>query len=155
MASERVTSLALVDTNARPDTLSQTAVRHSFNMIVALPLSFRRLSEYSLRTLVHPSAAQDVRTEIVDMSVRVGARTYTRQNRAVIGRGDLRPVLHSINVPTAVVVGAEDRLTPLELSQEIHAVIPQSTMTVIPDCGHLPSIEKPAAMAEILLKLMK
>ena len=89
------------------------------------------------------------------MAVRVGARTYIRQNRAVAARRDLRPVLQSIAVPTAVVVGAEDRLTPIELSREIHDLTPGSTLHVIPDCSHLPPIEKPAALAAILLGLLK
>jgi pimeloyl-ACP methyl ester carboxylesterase len=47
------------------------------------------------------------------------------------------PVLQSIAVPTAVVVEAEDRLTPLALSREIHDLTPGSTLHVIPDCAHL------------------
>jgi pimeloyl-ACP methyl ester carboxylesterase len=89
------------------------------------------------------------------MGARVGARTYIRQNRAVAARKDLRPGLHSIAVPTAVIVGAEDLMTPIELSQEIHGLTPGSTLHVIPGCGHLPPIEKPAALAVILLELMK
>jgi pimeloyl-ACP methyl ester carboxylesterase len=46
-------------------------------------------------------------------------------------------------------------VTPIELSQEIHDLTPGSTLHVIPDCGHLPPIEKPAALAVILLGLMK
>ena len=42
-----------------------------------------------------------------------------------------------------------------ELSQEIHQLTPGSTLHVIPGCGHLPPIEKPAALAAILLGLMK
>jgi pimeloyl-ACP methyl ester carboxylesterase len=67
----------------------------------------------------------------------------------------MRPGLHSIAVPTAVIVGAEDLMTPIELSQEIHGLTPGSTLHVIPGCGHLPPIEKPAALAVILLELMK
>jgi pimeloyl-ACP methyl ester carboxylesterase len=89
------------------------------------------------------------------MGVRVGAKTYIRQNGAVAARTDLRPVLQSIAVPTAVIVGSEDRLTPIELSQEIHDLTPGSTLHVIPGSGHLPPIEKPAELAVILLGLMK
>ena len=63
-------------------------------------------------------------------------------------------MLAGIAVPTAVIIGEEDRLTPLAMSQEIHALTPGSTLHVIPDCGHLPPIETPDAMAALLTKWM-
>jgi pimeloyl-ACP methyl ester carboxylesterase len=154
MAPERVTRLALIDTNARPDAFARKAYRHLANL-VAITGDFERLSERSVSSMVHPSTPNDVRSELAEMGVRVGARTYIRQNRALAVRTDLRPVLQSIAIATAVVVGSEDRLTPIDLSQEIHDLTPGSTLHVIPGCGHLPPIEKPAALAGILLGLMK
>jgi pimeloyl-ACP methyl ester carboxylesterase len=153
MAPDRVTCLALVDTRVRPDTFSQLLYRHSVNLIVKA-VDYRRLAKYSLGSLVHPSAAPGIRAELIEMSVRVGAKAYTVQNRAVIGRADLRSMLPSINIPTSVVVGAEDRMTPVEQSQEIHRLIPGATLQIIQECGHLPPIEKPEAMAKILLQLL-
>ena len=152
LAPDRVTQLALVDTNARADTLAQKAYRRAANLAVGALGDFRKLVERSLPSLLHPDAPQDVRDEMVEMSVRVGPEAYVRQNRAVAARKDLRPVLAGIAVPTAVIVGEEDRLTPLAMSQEIHALIPGSTLHVIPDCGHLPPIEAPDAMAALLAK---
>jgi pimeloyl-ACP methyl ester carboxylesterase len=149
LAPERVTRLALVDTNARPDTLAQKAYRSASNLAVGA-LDFRKLAEQSVSALIHPRAEQDVRAELVEMSMRVGAEAYVRQNHAVAAREDLRPVLSAITVPTVVVVGQEDRLTPPEMSEEIHNLTPGSTLHVIPDCGHLPPIEKPQAMAAVL-----
>ena len=152
LAPDRVTRLALVDTNARPDTLAQKAYRRTANLAVRALGDFRKLAERSLPSLLHPDAPQDVRDEMVEMSVRVGPEAYVRQNRAVAARRDLRLVLAGIAVPTAVIVGEEDRLTPLAMSQEIHALTPSSTLHVVPDCGHLPPIEAPDAMAALLAK---
>ena len=105
--------------------------------------------------LIHASAGADVHAELVEMSLRVGAATYIRQNRAVVARADLRPGLHQIAIPMAVVVGAEDRLTPVKLSHEIHALIDGSTFHILDSRGHLPLIEKPEAMAGILLDLLR
>jgi pimeloyl-ACP methyl ester carboxylesterase len=154
IAPERVTRLALIDTNARADAIAQTAYRHLANF-VAIAGDFERLAKRSVNSLVHPSTPNDVRAELAEMGARVGVKTYIRQNGAVASRKDLRPVLQSIAIPTAVIVGSEDRLTPIEFSQEIHDLTPESTFYVIPDCGHLPPIEKPAALAVILLELMK
>lgn len=154
IAPERVTRLALVDTNARPDTLAQKATRLATNLVVGNARDFRALAASGVGSLVHPSAPPDVREELAEMSARVGAEAYVRQNRAVSARDDLRPVLPSIAVPTSVVVGREDRLTPVELSREIHALTPRSTLHILPDCGHLPPIEAPEAMAALLRDLM-
>ena len=150
LAPERVTRLALVDTNARPDTLAQKVYRRAANLAVRALGDFQILAERSLPSLIHPDAPQDVRDELVEMSVRVGPEVYVRQNRAVAARKDLRPVLAGIAFPTAVIVGEEDRLTPLAMSQEIHALTPGSTLHVIPGCGHLPPIEAPEALAALL-----
>ena len=150
LAPDRVTRLALVDTNARSDTLAQKGYRRAANLAVGALGDFRTLAEHSLSSLLRPDAPQDVRDEMVEMSVRVGPEAYVRQNRAVAARKDLRPLLAGITVPTAVIVGEEDRLTPLEMSQEIHALTPGSTLHVISGCGHLPPIEAPDALAGLL-----
>jgi pimeloyl-ACP methyl ester carboxylesterase len=97
IAPERVTQLALVDTNARPDTVRQKIYRRLANVAVGVTKDFERLAQRNLGSLVHPSTAQDVRAELVKMSARVGARIYIRQNRAVTARGDLRKVLPNID----------------------------------------------------------
>ena len=153
-APGRVTQLALVDTNARPDTLRQKAFRRLANAVVGMTRDFRRTAERSLGSLVHPSTPEDVRAELLEMSVRVGPKAYIRQNRAVTRRRDLRKALTGIAVPSAVIVGQDDRVTPVELSREMHGLLPGSTLHVIPDCGHLPPIEQPEALAALLKQLL-
>jgi pimeloyl-ACP methyl ester carboxylesterase len=155
LAPERISHLALIDTNALPDTLDRKLYRRLANLVVGATRDFRRQAERSLASLVHPDAPDDVRAELVEMSVRVGARAYVRQNRAVLARGDLRGVLPGVRSPTSVIVGEDDRMTPVSLSREIHRLIPGSTLHLIPDCGHLPPIEQPQAVAALLLELLQ
>ena len=155
LAPQRISHLALIDTNALPDTLSRKLYRHLANLVVGATRDFRRQAERSLGSLVHPGASEAVRAELVDMSVRVGAQAYVRQNRAVIARGDLCEVLRGVRTPTSVIVGRDDRMTPVSLSREIHRLTPGSTLHLIPDCGHLPPIEKPEAVAALLLELLQ
>jgi pimeloyl-ACP methyl ester carboxylesterase len=150
IAPQRVTRLALIDTNARADTMGRRVFRRLANVVAATTSDFANLSRRNVASLVDPAAPEDVRAELAAMGARVGAKAYIRQNRAAAARPDLRPILRAISVPTAVVVGAEDRLTPPELSREIHALTPGSVLHVIPDCGHLPPIEKPKELASIL-----
>jgi pimeloyl-ACP methyl ester carboxylesterase len=154
IAPERVTHVALVDTNARPDSFGRKAYRGLANLVVGVTRDFRRVAERSIPSLVHSATTDDVRKELVDMSVRVGPEAYVRQNRAVIKRRDLRSVLPGIAVPTVVVVGQDDLLTPVAMAREIQRMTLGSTLHVLPDCGHLPPIEKPQAMASLLRELL-
>ncbi len=54
---------------------------------------------------------------------------------------DLRKWLHRIDVPTAIVWGAEDKIFPEPYAHAYHELIPGSALTVIPECGHLPHQE--------------
>jgi pimeloyl-ACP methyl ester carboxylesterase len=155
LAPARVTHLALVDTNARPDMLRQKVYRRLANMVVNLTNDFRPLARRGLSSLVHPDAPEDVKAEMIEMSVRVGPEVYVRQNRAVWKRPDLRKILPGIAVPTSVIVGREDVLLPVAMSREIHELTPNSTLHVIPDCGHLPPIEKPGIVADLLRGLVR
>jgi pimeloyl-ACP methyl ester carboxylesterase len=134
IAPQRVMRLALIDTNARSDNIKRKAVRYLSNFAAEMASNFDKLSERSASSLIHPSASEDVRAEMASMGARVGAKIYIRRNRAVAARNDMRHVLGTITVPTAVIVGSEDTLTPVKFSQEIHDLTPGSALHIIPDC---------------------
>jgi pimeloyl-ACP methyl ester carboxylesterase len=52
-------------------------------------------------------------------------------------------LLPQINVPTLVVVGAEDTITPVSMSQTLADKIPNAKLEIIPQAGHLSNIEQP------------
>lgn len=58
--------------------------------------------------------------------------------------------LHRIRLPTQVVWGDTDRLFPLEYGRRLASLIPGARLDVIDDCGHLPQVEQPDALAEIV-----
>jgi 3-oxoadipate enol-lactonase len=58
---------------------------------------------------------------------------------------DMRSVAGSVTVPTLVLVGEHDSIAPPNLSHELAALIPGTLLLVIPDAGHLPNEENPAA----------
>lgn len=149
-APERVTRLALVDTNARPDTPEQTARRRATNAAMLAADDLAALAGPGIAYMLHPATGADARAALMAMTLRVGASAYVRQNEAVIARADLRPVLGTIAIPTIIVVGREDLMTPLACSQEISDAIPNARLRIIPDCGHLPPIEQPQALAALL-----
>jgi pimeloyl-ACP methyl ester carboxylesterase len=80
------------------------------------------------------------------MAVDTGAEALQRQHAAIMARLDSRPLLASIRCPTLVIVGREDALTPLELAQEMASGIAGAKLEIIPDCGHLSTMERPDAV---------
>jgi 3-oxoadipate enol-lactonase len=64
---------------------------------------------------------------------------------AMAHRPDSRPHLATIDIPTAVVVGEDDTITPLEMSQAMSEAIPGATLSIIPSAGHIANIEAPTA----------
>lgn len=60
----------------------------------------------------------------------------------------------NITLPTAIIWGAEDTTTPLPQGENLHRLIPNSTLTVIPDVGHIPMIEDPAAFDAALISAL-
>jgi pimeloyl-ACP methyl ester carboxylesterase len=59
-------------------------------------------------------------------------------------------MLASITCPTLVLIGREDALTPLELSQEMAAGIPKAKLEIVSDCGHLSTMERPQQVNNVL-----
>ena len=152
-APERVDALALVDTSVRPDTAEQQAYRRRVNAAMLQAADLLALAAPAIRSMVHAGVDLRVHAELEEMTRRVGARTYVRQNEALLARADLRPILATIAAPTLVVVGAQDAMTPVALSEEIRDGIAGAELAVVPDCGHLPPIEAPQVMAGLLTRL--
>lgn len=73
--------------------------------------------------------------------------------RAMAARPDRTDVLRSFTNPVAVVVGAEDQVTPLDDAHHMVDAAPDATLTVVPNAAHLSPVEEPAAVAEALAGL--
>ena len=72
----------------------------------------------------------------------------------MLGDADLRPILPSLRMPVAVIVGEEDYATPIAMSQHLHKAIPGSTLTILPGGRHLTPVECPDQIAALLLALL-
>lgn len=149
-APERVTRLALIDTSARGDTPLRTAQRRAG--IESLRRgTFLGVTRRLLDDLVDPSHMEDqVAAEMKAMALRVGKQAFLRQQHAIMQRPDSTALLPLIAVDTMIVVGAGDRLTPVEHAREMQTAIPHATLHVIPRCGHMPALEEPAQVSALL-----
>ena len=89
------------------------------------------------------------------MAEETGVAAFLRQQEAIIGRPDSRPGLGRIACPTLVLVGEGDEATPPELAREIAAGIAGSHLVVIPDSGHLSTLEQPQAVTAALVDWLR
>jgi pimeloyl-ACP methyl ester carboxylesterase len=154
-APGRVRKLALLDTSARPDTPEQSAARHAFVAMAEGGRLGEVVDTLTLRYL-HRDRHKDARLRgiVRAMAVDTGPEAFVRQQQATISRPDSRPLLADIRCPTLVLAGDGDDLTPPELAREIADGIAGSKLVIVPDCGHLCTIERPepvnVALAEWL-----
>ncbi|MFM2042301.1 MAG: hypothetical protein RLY86_877 [Pseudomonadota bacterium] len=154
-APGRVARLCLLDTTARPDTGEQTERRQAM-IRLAEGGAFDRIPPLLLPGLIHPDRVGEdaVAGEVVRMAHRVGAAAFVRQQRAIMGRADSRSDLSRITVPTLVIVGADDTLTPVDRAAEMADAILGASLHVIPRCGHLSPLEQPAAVNALLREFL-
>ncbi|MDA9424298.1 MULTISPECIES: alpha/beta fold hydrolase [Bradyrhizobium] len=150
-APERVARLALINTQARPDTPEATARRLGL-MERARRGELRAIREESFPELVHPSRRDDA--ELLKLvhaqDEDVGIDGYLRQQTAIIARVDSRPTLSAIKCPTLVLTGDADNTIPNALSKEMAEGIVGARLVILDRCGHLPQAEQPEATVRAL-----
>lgn len=150
-APGRVSRLALLNTSARPDN-DEAKEKRKKQIEKAEKGEFPALVEAALPAFVHPSRQEDksLRETITAAHNDAGVEAYIRQQTAIMGRNDSRPDLKNISIPTLVLTGDDDKLIPLETSQEMAASIPGAKLVIIPQCGHMSPLEQPEAVNSAL-----
>lgn len=151
----RVRKLALFDTSAAPDSPSRAMQRRAGLRLLDRG-RFAGVTQQLLPSLVHAQHVDGpIGVEVRAMAQRVGAQAYRRQQIAILERPDSRPLLASIEVPTLVAVGEDDRLTPPAAAEEIHRGIAGSVLERIAQCGHLPTMERPQVATALLRRWLQ
>jgi pimeloyl-ACP methyl ester carboxylesterase len=146
LAPERIDRVALLDTNARADVPERSAEREKF-IAMARAGKFAEVNAALTPRYLHPDHRGAAFRNIVDaMAADVGAEGFIRQQRAIMSRPDSRPMLPDIKCPALVLVGDSDAATPPDLSREMSDAIPGAKLVIVKDCGHLSTIEQPAAV---------
>ena len=155
-APDRLTRIALMDTNALAET-PQSAADYE-PMIIKIRSG--RLSE-AVSDLLPPDtlAAGPYRNEVMalvaDMAENIGADVIVRQVRALQRRRDQQAALRRCKVPALVLCGAEDGMTPIKRHSFMADLIPYAELKVIEGAGHLPTLEQPEATTAALLEWLR
>ena len=150
-AADRVQRLALIDTQATPDSAEQVARRHALSEQTHIG-RFHGVQPSMLPHIVHHSHLDDpaVTQPILDMAREIGAEGFLREQAAILARPDSRPLLVDVEISTVVIVGRHDQSTPLARAAEMAADISRSRLVVLEDCGHMSPLEKPGEVTATL-----
>jgi pimeloyl-ACP methyl ester carboxylesterase len=155
-APDRVAKLALINTQARPDT-PEAMTRRRDMIARAQAGDYRVILDELFPGFVHPSRIGEavLRQLVHDMGDDIGVEAFVRQQTAIIGRADSRPTMATITCPTLVLTGDTDNTIPNSLSVEMAEGIPGAQLSIIPDCGHLPQVERTQACADALVEWLR
>ena len=155
-APERVTHLALMDTNPLPEPDDVRKIRAD----QVARVNTNGL-EHVMRDELKPNYLADGprRNEVLDlcmtMALDLGTNTFATQAHAITNRPDQQQTLQQVGVPTLILTGDCDRLCPMDRHTLMHDLVPDSTLVVIPDAGHLPTLEQPSLSTKAMQKWLQ
>lgn len=152
---ERITRLCLLDTNPLAETPQVAAMREP--QIVAAKTG--RLVEV-MRDEMKPNylapgpARQDVLDLVMEMARTLGPDVFIRQSRALQRRRDQQGTLRRVHVPTMVICGEHDELCPVRRHTFMAELIDSARLHVLENAGHLPTLETPDEVIDLLYDWM-
>jgi pimeloyl-ACP methyl ester carboxylesterase len=154
-AAARVAKLALLNTSARTDAPEVTEARLR-RIALTRQGRFAEQQAAAFPNSVHPSRAADpaLREQARLAAEEVGPDAFIRQQTAIMGRSDSRPLLADIRIPTLVLTSDTDLLVSNAFSREMAEAIPGARLVIVADCGHSSPAEQPAAVNAALDDLL-
>lgn len=148
---ERISRVALFATDPLAEAPAVAAAREA--RIVAARsgrLAQAMAEEIPPQALADSGWRDDVLVLIRDMALNLGEGVYLRQSRALQRRPDQQKTLRKSMLPTLVIAGQADTLIPPRRAEFLAGIMPFASLHVIPDAGHLPTLEQPETVTEIL-----
>jgi pimeloyl-ACP methyl ester carboxylesterase len=150
---DRIAGLALADTRAEPDddagrdrrrAVAEKARSEGSGAIAAEP-----------PPLLSESADPALWDRVKDMIRRQPGDSIAAAALGMAERADSRPILGGIDVPTTVIVGSADTLTPPPMSESMAKAIPLAELVVLDGAGHLSNLESPDSFTAALSSLLR
>lgn len=141
----RVAGLLLVDTRAEADDEAARAGRRAAREKVRAEGRRALIEPMADRLLAPRSRADGALRSRVLAAMEQPETGILGALHALENRPDSTPTLATIDVPTCIVVGEEDVVTPPALAEAMHRRIAGSRLVVLPGVGHLPNLEAPEA----------
>jgi 3-oxoadipate enol-lactonase len=150
-AQDRVRGLVLCDTRAEPDA-NENKLKRAAGIDFVRKNGVEPFLTPFLKDAVSNQAAMPF---LRGVAAKSSPEAVMAALAALAARPDAIPNLPKIKVPTAVLVGSQDKLTPLPLSETMRSRIPGAELHIIPDAGHFSNAENPAAFNDRLVSFLK
>lgn len=143
-APERVTRIALMDTNCLAETPPVAANREpQIVKVKSGKLTEVMRDELKPNYLAPGPRRPAVLQTVMDMAHTLGPDVFIHQSRALQRRRDQQSTLRKIRQPALVLCGAHDVLCPVKRHSFMAELIPHARLVVLEDAGHLPTLETP------------
>jgi 3-oxoadipate enol-lactonase len=150
----RLARLILADTRSAPDSAEGRSARAE-NIELVRSQGVPALLERLMPKLLSPNASPEVVANVRAMGGRQTRAGVSAALAAMRDRADSTPFLANIAVPTLVIVGDADTISPPEEARAIASALPQAEIAVIPGAGHLSNLESPAAFTAEVRKFLE
>jgi|SRR6516225_1942010 pimeloyl-ACP methyl ester carboxylesterase len=156
VAPGRVERVALLDTGFLPRPAGEAGKAERAGRMALLDVAYTRgmraMGRQWLQRMVHPSRLEETPLidSMLDMIERQTPAMFAAQIEALLDRPDASDVLAHIECPTLILCGRDDAWSPLSTHHAMHVAIPGSCLVAIPDCGHMSTMERPAAVGAAL-----
>ena len=152
-APERVTRLALMDTNPLAEAPERARIRDDqIDRVIAGGLAEVIRDDMKPHYLADGPDRRALLDLCMAMALALGPDVFVAQSRALQTRPDQCDTLRGVRVPTLILCGTEDRLCPPERHHMMHELVPGAALTMIDAAGHMPTIEQPTLTNEALQK---
>jgi pimeloyl-ACP methyl ester carboxylesterase len=153
----RVRALVLADTRAGADSEEARAKRREL-ITLARQKGSAAVAEAQIAGMVGKTTREE-RPEVVDSMRRMleaaPVRGIVGALEAMMARPDSTLTLTTIDVPTLILVGDEDVLTPVKEAEAMHGAIAGSRLEVIASAGHVSNVEQPDAFNRVLADFLE
>ena len=154
---QRVRALILADTRPQSDTEEARRAREETAQR-ALREGMQTVADAMLPKLLAPSTREEkpeVFERVREMILATRPEGAAAALRGMAARRDQTDLLQEIDVPTLIIVGSEDALTPPKDSETMHRAIRGSRLVVIEGAGHVSNLERPAEFNRALEDFLK
>jgi pimeloyl-ACP methyl ester carboxylesterase len=151
---ERVRALALCDTRANIDS-PEVAANREKTAQSALAKGIGWVADESGPGLMRPAPDPEVARTVRQLILENSAEGVAAMHRGLAERPDSTDTLPRITCPTLVVVGEEDRISPLPVAEQMAKTIPGARLVRIPAAGHVSNLENRAAFDSALMAFLE
>lgn len=155
LAADRIRGIGLLSTAADQDTDKKKKMRKELIRLSSIG-KFKGVTPRLLPQFLSPAALEDeaLTLRVMEMAAEVGQENFALQQNAIMGRRDQRDILPDYYRPALVLCGLIDVLTPPEKSEEMASLLPNAELVLLPEIGHLSTLEAPQACSAALRQLI-